>query len=154
MAMKRTMRWLAGAALWGLAGFAGTASADVDVNIGLGVPIGGYYYDDYYATPRYEVHEYYAPRPVYHYYDYGPRYRYYRHEHYRDYYRHDHRRDWDRQSNQHAQSLFDCLMESAPVCPGGEFGKRWQHGAPDAPPAAGATPAPGAAPAPGATPAL
>ncbi|MES1184165.1 MAG: hypothetical protein ABUL60_10135 [Myxococcales bacterium] len=39
-----------------------------------------------------------------------------------------------------------------PMMMHGEHGKRWQHGAPDAPPAA--TPAPGAAPAPAATPAL
>jgi hypothetical protein len=105
MAMNRMKRWVAGAALIGLAGFAGTAAAGVDVHIGLGVPLGGYY--DYYPSTTY-VHEYYAPRPVYHYYnDYGSRHRHYStHRHYDRHHHHHHRHHyhdrhghWDRRGH-------------------------------------------------------
>ena len=94
----------AGALALGLAGFASSASAGVDVYVGVGTP-GVVYYDD--ARPVYRDHYYSAPRPVYHYYDRRPAHRHYdrrpvynnyyyyrdngNHRHYRDHgHHHDH----------------------------------------------------------------
>ena len=59
------LRLLTGAALLRLGTYAGTATAGVDVHIGVGVP-GTVYYDGW--APSYHEH-YYSPRPVYRYYE-------------------------------------------------------------------------------------
>jgi hypothetical protein len=66
--------WLAGLAL--LVGGIGAAEARTDLSIAVGVPLGGVYYDSYYAPPPppvYRERVYYEPRPVY----YQPRPVYY-----------------------------------------------------------------------------
>jgi len=98
--------WVGAVAL-GLSGFTQSASAGVDVYVGVGSP-GVVYYDDW--RPAYREYYYSAPRPVYHYYDRRPVYNHYyyhrdngrhRHPHHDHRHRHDHghrgddrRRSW------------------------------------------------------------